>query len=210
VNSLPRSADEYRNWWEQTAPTPYGYCWCDCGEKTKIAPYSSRRLGWIAGEPTRYIKGHNNRRYDNWVAEDTGYDTACWIWRGRRDGSGYGQVYVDNKLVGIHRYMYRREGNRLADGEAVHHLCGVKLCCNPDHLRAMDPSKHQTLHSRGTKNPNHRIPLVVIDAIKILLRDGTLSQYEIALCFNIDTSTVSKIARGVGMYAHSLESYGDY
>lgn len=44
---------------------PYGYCHCGCGEKTNLAPYSSKRIGWIKGEPLRYINFHcSNRKPD--------------------------------------------------------------------------------------------------------------------------------------------------
>jgi hypothetical protein len=38
---------------------PEGYCQCGCGKKTKLAPYSSKRIGWIKGKPIRFIHGHN-------------------------------------------------------------------------------------------------------------------------------------------------------
>jgi hypothetical protein len=37
---------------------PHGYCQCGCGEKTRIAPQSSRRRGWMKGEPLAFINGH--------------------------------------------------------------------------------------------------------------------------------------------------------
>jgi hypothetical protein len=40
---------------------PNGYCHCGCGQKTKIAPYTATRLGWVKGEPLRYMNGHNRR-----------------------------------------------------------------------------------------------------------------------------------------------------
>jgi AP2 domain len=40
---------------------PYGFCQCGCGEKTNIADRTSRRIGWVEGEPIRFIVGHANR-----------------------------------------------------------------------------------------------------------------------------------------------------
>lgn len=40
----------------------HGYCQCGCGEKTNIAPVTSRGIGWIKGEPIRFIIGHANRQ----------------------------------------------------------------------------------------------------------------------------------------------------
>lgn len=53
-----------------TAPTteyrlrtiPAGLCQCGCGERTPLASKTSRRDGWRAGEPLRFVHGHNARR----------------------------------------------------------------------------------------------------------------------------------------------------
>ena len=37
---------------------PYGYCWCGCAMRTRIAPCSSARLGHVKGQPYRFLKGH--------------------------------------------------------------------------------------------------------------------------------------------------------
>jgi hypothetical protein len=36
-----------------------GICECGCGQPTTIAPKTSRRDGRIAGEPARFVAGHN-------------------------------------------------------------------------------------------------------------------------------------------------------
>lgn len=41
---------------------PYGHCRCGCGQKTRISTQNVRRLGWIKGQPTPYINGHNARK----------------------------------------------------------------------------------------------------------------------------------------------------
>lgn len=38
-----------------------GLCECGCGERTRLAPYSTRRLGWVQGRPIRFINGHSAR-----------------------------------------------------------------------------------------------------------------------------------------------------
>lgn len=206
MDNIPRSVEEYRERWAGKSDVPYGYCWCGCGERTPIAACSRPELGHIEGEPVRFIRGHSSRRYKNWVVEDRGHTSPCWIWRGRRDGVGYGQLYENNKLVGAHRLWYKRHRGELADDEHIHHLCGVRLCVNPDHLEKMTAQEHHSLHSRGSANPNHRISLLTVEAIRILLKDGTLTQFEIAECFGVAQTTVSKIKRGAGMYG---ESYGE-
>lgn len=40
---------------------PHGFCHCGCGQKTELIPYSAKSIGWIKGEPKRFINGHNSR-----------------------------------------------------------------------------------------------------------------------------------------------------
>jgi hypothetical protein len=40
---------------------PRGLCHCGCGQPTRIAPFTSRAIGWVNGQPIRYIRGHANR-----------------------------------------------------------------------------------------------------------------------------------------------------
>lgn len=46
----------------QTKIVPYGFCHCGCGEKTNIAHCTIRKIGWVGGEPIRFIRGHANRQ----------------------------------------------------------------------------------------------------------------------------------------------------
>lgn len=38
-----------------------GYCQCGCGEKAPSAKQTVKKLGWVRGEPLRFIVGHNHR-----------------------------------------------------------------------------------------------------------------------------------------------------
>lgn len=46
----------------EVSDIPVGLCQCGCGESTRLAPYTSTRMGWRQGWPLRYVKGHNRRR----------------------------------------------------------------------------------------------------------------------------------------------------
>jgi hypothetical protein len=41
-------------------PIPLGWCQCGCGIETRRALKTRRELGWIKGQPLRYIAGHND------------------------------------------------------------------------------------------------------------------------------------------------------
>jgi hypothetical protein len=61
---------------------------------------------------------------------------TCWLWTGKRDANGYGQLFVDGLLVQAHRLsLSLAMGRPLGDLHALHH-CDVKPCVRPDHLFA--------------------------------------------------------------------------
>lgn len=62
-------------------------------------------------------------------------NNSCWIWQGSKCGPGYGQAwYVDRKHV-THRLSYLFSKGEIPEGLEVDHICNVRLCQNPDHLR---------------------------------------------------------------------------
>jgi hypothetical protein len=40
-----------------------GQCECGCGRATRIAPRTIGRLGWVKGEPIRFIRGHCGHKF---------------------------------------------------------------------------------------------------------------------------------------------------
>lgn len=67
---------------------------------------------------------------------DKGDGSGCWLWVGAadRNGSGYGCTRYQGRNQGAHRAVYQILRGPIPDGLQIDHLCGVKLCVNPDHL----------------------------------------------------------------------------
>jgi hypothetical protein len=57
----------------------------------------------------------------------------CWLWTGARTAKGYGQIRVQGVTMYVHRYALTLAG--IEPGESVDHICHVKHCVRPDHLR---------------------------------------------------------------------------
>lgn len=46
---------------DESCSVPYGECHCRCGKKAKISPQTDRALGYIKGQPRRFLAGHSSR-----------------------------------------------------------------------------------------------------------------------------------------------------
>lgn len=123
-----------------------GLCWCGCGEKTSLAAMTSSASGNIKGKPVRYLPNHHTRKSPiEYVEEDRGFATPCWIWQRGISDTGYGTLRVDGKAMNAHRVFYLREHGTIPDGHELHHLCEVKACVNPSHVIPVTPKEHTRL-----------------------------------------------------------------
>jgi hypothetical protein len=61
---------------------------------------------------------------------------GCWLWRGSRDGEGYGYVQVLSRPINTHRIAYFIANGPIAKGLEICHRCDTPLCVNPEHLFA--------------------------------------------------------------------------
>lgn len=59
--------------------------------------------------------------------------TGCWIWQGLTY-NGYGWSPYRSKHGFLHRAAYQALVGAIPEGKQVRHLCGCKLCWNPEHL----------------------------------------------------------------------------
>ena len=78
-------------------------------------------------------------------------ENGCIFWTGRTNGRGYGQMYVDGKIVMVHRYAWF-----LATGAwptmVLDHACQNTLCVNVAHLEDVHPveNSRRVAERRGT------------------------------------------------------------
>lgn len=252
MDNIPRTPDEYRRWWADNTETPYGYCWCGCGQQTTIPHKTSHLVGRIKDEPIRYVRGHSQRQdgpstaqehQELWerespgtpyglcrcgcglrspiarktsssegalkgcprrfiqghqarlspveyIEEDHGHRTPCWIWQRYLNASGYGQLFFHGRVQPAHRIYYEREYGAVPQGLELDHRCEVKSCVNPTHLEA-------TTHLENTRRGSHtKLTLEKARKIKRIRREQNLTYPQLAIMFGVSRSLIGEIMRG--------------
>jgi hypothetical protein len=125
---------------------PRGLCQCGCGSKTRIAPTTSRKYGYRAGDPMRFRPGHYSKlrgpRYDE---VEGGYTTPCWKWRGFINEKGYGRQ--NGKMA--HKLEWEASRGKVPTGFELDHMCRNRWCINVAHLRLT--THRQNMQNAGTR-----------------------------------------------------------
>jgi hypothetical protein len=136
---------------------PDGLCECGCGERPQIAPQTRTDRGWIRGEPKRFVAGHQRRLASvEYVEEDRGYETPCWIWQRSVDSRGYGSAALNDgtgRSTCAHKIVYEREHGPVPDGFQLDHLCRIPACVNPDHLEPVTNAVNTQRGAKAKLNP---------------------------------------------------------
>lgn len=113
----------------------------------------------------------------------------CWPWKGRLTYHGYGEFDINGQSVKAHRFVYEFHFGLVPPGLEVLHICGNRDCCNPKHLKA------------GTHTENMKTRKSKLSADNIAeIRDSALNQYELALLYGVNQSTISRIKRHKRFY----------
>lgn len=191
-NSRHLSIAEYRQWWTDNTDTPYGFCWCGCGTLTDTAKYTRLDQMHRAGEPLRYVPGHNSRSAPRqYIEMDCGYKTPCWLWQWSINIWGYGYVMDSGKARRAHRVFYERKHGPIPEGASLHHLCapygGPRHCVNPDHLTPVTHAMNMRL------GKNTKLDWGKVNAIRKLYSTGKYTKAALARSHNVSEHAIFQV-----------------
>lgn len=117
----------------------------------------------------------------------------CWNWKRCLDGSGYGQLGINGKLIRAHRVSYQLHVGPIPKKMCVLHKCDNPKCINPKHLflgTHNDNMQDKVQKNRGRNN----IKISNNDVIKIKkMIFKEIPNFKIAKIYNVHESTISRL-----------------
>ena len=87
---------------------------------------------------------------------------GCWLWTGGQARGGYGSFKRDQRQFGpgsmvvAHRWAWEAMRGSIPEGMLLDHVCRVRLCVNPEHLRVVTPRVNAVENNRGPAAENAR------------------------------------------------------
>lgn len=123
---------------------------------------------------------------------------GCWNYLGYLNGRGYGQLAVDGRRYGAHRFAWLFSRGEIPAGVNVCHSCDNARCVNPSHLFL--GTQKENMHDAVRKGRKRAWGLQKLDAeqvreIRRLVATGRY-QKDVAAQFGIARNTVSGIVNG--------------
>lgn len=132
---------------------------------------------------------------------------TCWLWTGALEGKGYGHCRLSD---GIDRRSHHvawelRHGTRVPKGMELMHLCDVRNCVNPEHLKIgthaenMADCKSKLRHAHGVRSRHAKLTEDQVRYIRANYRKTGPSSgngSKIARELGVTPGMVHKIGRG--------------
>ena len=89
-----------------------------------------------------------------WAKVDKRTPTDCWLWIGAKNSNGYGQINAGGRRgtnLYAHRVAWEMVYGPIPVGLEIDHLCRVRLCVNPAHLKPVTHRENLLRGANATK-----------------------------------------------------------
>lgn len=158
-------------------------CLCGCGERTRIAPRTDSRKGWVKGQPLRYLFQHHRRLHP---LEFVVHPLGCWEWARGRNAAGYGLHWRDGQKILAHRAYYEEAWGPIPEDLQIDHLCRNPSCVNPAHLEAVTNAENTRRGAKAKLN---------LAAVRVI-RQGGHSRTALAVRFGVSLAAIDHVLYG--------------
>lgn len=124
----------------------------------------------------------------NYLLEDRGYHTPCWIWQRGKSGVGRPMAYVTGRnMLLAYRLTYELFVGPVPENTTLDHLCCEPTCINPNHLEAVTDRENRRRAGQVKLTDEQ------VREIRRLLAETDLYQREIGDLFGVCDATISLI-----------------
>lgn len=128
--------------------------------------------------------------------------TGCWEWQAYKKPSGYGTLWYDGKpYYHAHRVSYIAFNGPIPEGMWVLHICDVRCCVNPQHLRLgsmqdnVDDRNQKRRQATGERVGTAKLTWEQVRSIKSQM--ATTTDKKLAKWFDVSPTTIANIRKGV-------------
>lgn len=116
----------------------------------------------------------------------------CWIWTGRSNTKGYGELEAGRKRMKAHRISWEMKHGPIPENMFVCHRCDNPPCVNPGHLFIGTPAENARDMSLKNRGPGSKLTIPqVLEICK-----STIPSKELAEKFNVAKGTIYNIRSG--------------
>ena len=106
-----------------------------------------------ADHPVKELLRTPEERWKKW----TEWQGECLVWTGHKDSKGYGQINVNGRTIGAHRYAWLRTHGEIPEGVFIDHKeCYNPACVNVRHLRESTVQQNNFNRSGGYGKSGYR------------------------------------------------------
>lgn len=133
-------------------------------------------------------------------------DIGCWNFLGGINKSGYGNFWLDGRIVSAHRVAWKISNSiNIPKGKSILHHCDNKKCCRPSHLYCGNHSDNMRDYcsrlmdkdlNKGERNPASKLTLQDVKDIKELYATGKYSYSMIASIYGLAPTYPHSIIKG--------------